>query len=134
MGAGGWLGARKLAGRPFAGVSGGLAYYDDPKSLEAAVLSNPSRVAHGLDVLIAALKGLRDDINGQDQAQVAERLRQSFQAREAWLDERNEAGWLTEGHEPVKLPGLSEHITQLLFGGKIAEASRQPEQKRAGRN
>ena len=36
----GWAEARKLAGRPFVGVTGGLAYYDDPASLKEAVLAN----------------------------------------------------------------------------------------------
>ena len=34
----GWAETRKLAGRPFAGVTGGLAYYDDPSSLKVAAL------------------------------------------------------------------------------------------------
>ena len=67
IGTPGWQEARKLAGRPFAAVTGGMAYFDDPASLEAAALANSARVVHGLDVLIAALKGMRDEIDRQDE-------------------------------------------------------------------
>ncbi|MFH1184968.1 MAG: prephenate dehydrogenase/arogenate dehydrogenase family protein [Chloroflexota bacterium] len=133
VGAGGWTEARKLAGRPFTSVTGGMAYYDDPTSLEAAALSNPERAAHGLDVLIASLRGLREDISKSDSNSVKERLTHSYRAREQWLDERNGAGWLSEGHEPVRLPGLGDQITQMFLGGRIAEASRLLGAKREGR-
>jgi prephenate dehydrogenase len=129
---GGWLEARKLAGRPFTSVTSGMAYFDDPKSIEAAALSNAARVVHGLDVLIASLRGLRDDISNANGERVGERLMQSYRTREKWLDERNAASWLTEGQEPVKLPGLGEHLTQRFFGGRIADATRALEQKREG--
>ena len=124
MGSGGWMEARKLAGRPFVSVTGGMAYYDDPASVEAEVAPNPDRVAHGLDVLIAALGRLRDDIAAQDGGRVRERLEHNFRARERWLDERNAPNWLAEGPEPVEMPGAGEQLTRLLFGGRIAEASR----------
>ena len=73
--AAGWREARKLAGLPFAGVTGGAAYYDGSGSLEAAALGNRNAVVHGLDVLIAALHGLRDDIEKGDQPNVSERLK-----------------------------------------------------------
>lgn len=124
LAAGGWAEARKLAGRPFSSVTGGMAYFDDPDSVAAAALSNPSRVVHGLDVLIAALHGLREDIAEHDEKSVDERLMQSYRSREKWLDDRNDAQWLSEGEEPVDLPGLGEHLTHLFFGGRIAEATK----------
>ncbi len=133
IGTAGWLEARKLAGRPYAAVTGGMAYFDDPASIEAAALANSGRVVHGLDVLIAALRGMRDEIERQDGAELGERLRHSYQAREHWLDERNAAEWLMEGDEPVDLPGLGEHLTKLFFGGKIAEATRLSSEKRVSR-
>jgi prephenate dehydrogenase len=133
VGTAGWQEARKLAGRPFASVTGGMAYYDDPASVAAAVLSNPARVVHGLDMLIAALRGLRDDIEEQDGSRTRERLKHSYNARERWLDERNDANWLSEGHEPVEMPGIGEQFTKMLFGGRVAEATRTPALKRAGK-
>jgi prephenate dehydrogenase len=130
LGTAGWQEARKLAGRPFATVTGGMAYFDDPASVEAAAIGNSARVVHGLDVLIAALKGMRDDIERQDGKQLAERLRHSYKAREHWLDERNEAEWLAEGDQSVEMPGAGEHITQMFFGGRMAERTRASSQKR----
>ena len=130
----GWQEARKLAGRPFAEVTGGMAYFDDPASVGAAALANSARVVHGLDVLIAALRGMRDEIESEAGNELTERLRHSYKARENWLEERNEAEWLLEGREPVELPGLGEHLTAMFFGGKIAEATRSSPQSASPRN
>jgi prephenate dehydrogenase len=132
-GTAGWQEARKLAGRPFAAVTGGMAYFDDPVSIGTAASSNPARVVHGLDVLIAALSGLRDTIGNGEHDEICQRLKQSYRARESWLDERNDAEWLTEGNEPVELPGLGEHLTRLFFGGRIAEATRGPTPRRSAK-
>jgi len=129
IGTAGWQEARKLAGRPFASVTGGMAYFDDPDSLGLAAISNSARVVHGLDVLIAALKGMRDEIDEQDAAQLADRLLHSYRAREHWLDERNEAEWLSEGQEKMELPGRGENLTRMLLGGRMADRSRASSQK-----
>jgi prephenate dehydrogenase len=120
----GWAETRKLAGRPFAGVTGGLAYYDDPASLVVAALSNPSIVTHSLDVMIASLKGLRDDIEKQDEQSIRDRLEQAFEARERWLDERGAADWLREGGDALELPELGEQILQTLFGNRIIDRNK----------
>ena len=117
----GWLEARKLAGRPFAAVTGGLAYYDDPASLRLAAMGNPAVVVHALDTMIAALKGMRDDIQNGDEDSLGDRLKDSFQARERWLDERGTADWLKEGGDAVELPELGEQVMQMLFGGRIVD-------------
>jgi prephenate dehydrogenase len=120
----GWPEARKIAGRPFAGVTGGLAYYDDPRSLQAAALANPKRAVHALDVVIASLKGLRDDIDRQDEESVGERLLHSFESRERWLTEREAAEWLKEGGSPVEVPAAGEQVMQMLFGSRIADRNK----------
>lgn len=126
----GWTEARKLAGLPFAGVSGGIAYYDEPASLEAAALANAEVVAHALDVLIAGLKGMRDDIEQRNQPNVSERLRHSYEARERWLDERGAGAWLREGGEPAELPGLGDQVMQMFFGSRLAERARMKKKSR----
>jgi prephenate dehydrogenase len=120
---GGWGEARKLAGRPFSTGTASATKFDDPVSVKTAALSNSARVVHGLDVLIAALQGLREAIESGDDKGVGERLLQSQKAREQWLEERLGAKWLMEGNEPVDLPGLGQQITQMLFGGRIADAT-----------
>lgn len=117
----GWGDGRKLAGRPFVDVTGGMAYYDDPASLKAAVLANPQAVVHALDVLIAALTGLRDDVEQEDADAIGERLQVAYEARERWLNERSSAEWLREGGEPADVPDVSGQMMQLLFGQSLAE-------------
>ncbi len=117
----GWMDARKLAGRPFAGVTGGLAYYDDPASLKEAVLASRFSVVHALDVLMASLKGLRDDIENGDEKNVAERLDQAFASRERWLTERTAAEWLKEGGDVIELPDAAGQFRQIFFGGSVID-------------
>jgi prephenate dehydrogenase len=122
----GWMETRQLAGRPFAQVTGGAAYFDDAASLEIAALANPTTVLHALDVLIASLQGMREDIQRGDKESVSERLAHSFGARERWLDERGGAEWLGEGGHPVEIPELGEQMMRALFGGKIVDRHKQP--------
>ncbi len=119
----GWAEARKMAGRPYAGVSGGLAYYDDVDSLMIAALSNPSVTVNALDMMIASLKGLRDEIETNDEKAVAERLQQAFEGRERWLDELGSASWLSEG-AVIEAPRLGEQIMQTLFGSRLFDRNR----------
>jgi prephenate dehydrogenase len=120
----GWAEARKLAGRPFVGVTGGLAYYDDPASLMDAALANRPVVIHALDMMMASLKGLRDDIEKGDEEGLKVRLGQAFDARERWLDERGAAEWLKEGGEALELPELGEQILQTLFGNRVIDRNK----------
>ncbi len=117
----GWSDARKLAGRPFVGVTGGFAYYDDPASIKAAALANPQAVVHAIDMMLAALQDLRDDIDSGDDPAIERRLKQAFEAREHWLDERGAAEWLSEGGEPADLPNVGEQMMQMFFGSRIAD-------------
>lgn len=117
----GWGDGRKLAGRPFVDVTGGLAHYDDPISLEAAALANPQAVVHALTVLMSCLQDLRDDIENGDEAAIRRRLQGAFEARERWLNERGAAEWLTEGGEPAELPNVGEQVMQILFGNRIID-------------
>ncbi len=117
----GWSDARKMAGRPFVGVTGGMAYYDDPASLKAAILSNPQAVVHALDVLIAALTGLRDDVERGDADSVGERLQVAYEARERWLNERGSAEWLREGGDTTDVPNVGDQIMQMFFGDSLVQ-------------
>ncbi len=125
----GWSDGRKLAGRPFAGVTGGLAYFDDPSSLKAAALANPQAVMHALDMLMVSLQDLRDDIESGDEDAVAKRLQQAFDARERWLNERGAADWLSEGGEAPDLPNVGEQIMQMFFGNRIIDRNKKKKDK-----
>jgi prephenate dehydrogenase len=115
----GWLEARKLAGRPFAGVTSGMAYHDDANSLRDAVLANRASAVHALDTLMAALKGFRDDIEQGNEEGVSERLNEAGKDREAWLDERGEAAWLKEGGDQEERPGFGQLVGQTIFGSTV---------------
>lgn len=120
----GWLEARKLAGRPFATVTSGLAHYDDPESLKTAALANRTSVVHALDVMLASLKGLRDDIEQGDEQALTERLNTAFKSRERWLDERLLADWLSEGIDQPEAPDLNERMMQMFLGGALFDRER----------
>jgi len=126
----GWREARKLAGRPFAGVTSGMAYHDDAKSLCEAVLANRASTLHALDTLLAALQGLRSDIEQGREDGVSERLGDAVKDREAWLDEREQASWLNEGGDLEDVPGFGQHVGQTLFGSSVFARNAKPKKKR----
>lgn len=117
----GWLEARKMAGRPFAAVTGGMAYFDDPASVRLAAMVNPTVTVHGLDTIIEALRGIRDAVEEGDADDLEARLKDSYGARERWLDERGEATWLSEGGDAAELPQFGEQVIQMLFGSRIVD-------------
>ena len=119
VGQAGWQEARKFAGRPFATVTSGMAIHDDAESLLEAVLANRTTTVHALDTLMAALKGLRDDIEQGNEQGVSERLTDSVKDREAWLDEREQAAWLNEGGDQEDVPSFGQHVGQTLFGNTV---------------
>lgn len=129
----GWIEGRKMAGRPFLGVTGGMAYYDDPESLCAAAIENPLGVIRALDGIIASLQGLRDDIGRGDTSEVMDRLQHAFDGRERWLDERGGAVWLQEGGNTVDLPNVGDQIMQMFFGSRIFDRSRKKKEALKGR-
>ena len=126
----GWQEARKLAGRPFAGMTSGMAYHDDAISLREAVMANRVGTVHALDTLMAALKGLRDDIEHGNEAGVSMRLNEADQDREAWLDERGEAAWLKEGGDQEELPDFRRLVGQTLFGSTVFERNAKAKKKK----
>ncbi|OGO39031.1 MAG: hypothetical protein A2Z03_00370 [Chloroflexi bacterium RBG_16_56_8] len=116
----GWQEARKLAGRPFATVTSGLAYHDGIDSLRISSLHGRANIVHVLDVLMAALKGLRDDIEKGNEDGVAERLEAALEGRERWLSERMAADWSETTSRPVDIPSFVER----LFGTATAKPRR----------
>lgn len=116
----GWQEARKMAGRAYAAVTAGLAYQDEIDSLRLSVLHNRSSVVRSLDVTLAALKGLRDDIEKSDDEGIAYRLESALEGRQRWLNERMTADWKGEiRSEAIDAPTMSER----LFGGMFTKKS-----------
>jgi prephenate dehydrogenase len=114
----GWLDARKIAGRAYATVTAGLAYQDEVDSLQLSVLHNRASAVHALDVTIAALRGLRDDIENGNEDGIAMRLESALHGRQRWLSGRMSAEWdKPERREVPDMPSFSER----LFGGMFAK-------------
>jgi prephenate dehydrogenase len=95
----GWQEARKLAGRPFAALTSALAYQDEIQSLGDAAIYNRENVSRVLDVVIASLQGMRNDIANGNREDVFDRLELALDGRRRWLAERLQADWQNEGKE-----------------------------------
>lgn len=116
----GWQETRKMAGRAYAAVTAGLAYQDEIDSLRMSALQNRVNIVRSLDVTIAALQGLRDDIEKGDDDGVADRLESALEGRQRWLRERLTADWKNEARsEALDMPSFSER----LFGGMFKKRS-----------
>jgi prephenate dehydrogenase len=112
----GWQEARKVAGRAYAAVTAGLAYQDEIDSLRMSVMHNRANMVRSLDVTIAALKGLRDDIEKGDDDGIAARLESALEGRQRWLSERMAADWKNEMRsESFAVPSFSERLFGSMF-------------------
>ncbi len=115
----GWLDARKVAGRTYATVTSAIDHQDEIDSLRMAVLQNRANVVHALDVTIAALRGLRDDIEKEDDDGVALRLESASKGRQRWMNERFAAEWTnSKRDEKPDYPSMSERMFGSLFARK----------------
>ena len=119
----GWQEARKMAGRSYAIATSGVAYQDEVDALCLASLQDRANVVHALDVMIASMRGLREDIEKGNQDDVAERLESALHGRQRWLHERLTADWLEPPRSGVvDIPSFMER----LLGSAIA---RKPSRK-----
>jgi prephenate dehydrogenase len=112
----GWYETKKLAGRPFAAVTSGLAYHDDAVSLREAALENRENVVRLLNSYIASLVSLRNEIDTGDRDALARRLENAWAGRTHWFEERAEAEWLNKEGQRIDAPSFGDRINQMLFG------------------
>ena len=123
----GWQEARKLAGRPYAAVTAGVAYHDDIPSLAEAASENRDNIVRLLNAYITSLIQLRDEIEGNDHEAVLRRLTEAWKGRVRWLDERTAAEWLKGEAQQVDAPSFGDRVNQMLFGSMLTD--RQKERK-----
>jgi prephenate dehydrogenase len=121
----GWQEARKLAGRPFATVTAGVAYHDDILSLGESALENRENIVRLLNTYISSLIRLRDEIDANDREAVTSRLEDSLRGRTRWFDERAAAEWLQGEGQPIDAPSFGERVNQMLFGGLMTDRQKQ---------
>jgi prephenate dehydrogenase len=120
----GWQEARKLAGRPYASVTAGVAYHDDVDSLGGTALENRENTVRLLNSYIASLITLRDEIDANDRGAVIARLAEASQGRIRWFDERIAAEWLKGEAQPIDAPSFGDRVNQMLFGSMVADRSK----------
>jgi prephenate dehydrogenase len=121
----GWQEARKLAGRPYAAVTSGVAYHDDVTSLREIALENRENIVRLLNAYISSLISLRDEIDSNDRAAVTDRLQDALGGRIRWFDERVAAEWLKGETQPIDAPSFGERVNQMLFGGLVTDRQKQ---------
>lgn len=121
----GWQDARKLAGRPFATVTGGIAYHDDVVSLREAAIENRENMVRLLNAYITSLVRLRDEIDTNDRDALAARLADSLQGRTRWFDERLSAEWLNQEAQRIDAPSFGDRVNQMLLGSAITDRQKQ---------
>ncbi len=117
----GWQDARRVAGRPYAVATSGVAYQDELDSLRLSAMQNRVGIVHALDVTIAALRSLRDDIESGNEDGLAARLESALKGRQRWLGERLTANWENPEQGGLReIPSMSER----LFGGFFTKKNR----------
>ena len=121
----GWNDARKLAGRPFAAVTAGIAYHDDVASLGESAIENRENVVRLLNTYISSLINLRNEIEANDRDGLSARLEDSLQGRTRWFNERVAADWLNREAQQIDAPSFGDRLNQMLFGGIMADRQRQ---------
>jgi prephenate dehydrogenase len=114
----GWQETRRLAGRPYAHVAGILGD-DTLEALKQALLLNPEKTVHSLDLVIGALTHLRDAVKQGNSPDLERRLRLAFQDQSAWLLERNRAEWDKEDKKPVE---IGNPLQRLFTGSRPKQA------------
>lgn len=121
----GWREARKLAGRPYATVTAGLAYHDDVVSLREAALENRENVVRLLNTYITSLIDLRDEIDSRDREALASRLESALGGRTRWFNERTQADWLDRDAQKIDAPSFGDRVNRMLFGSVFADRTKQ---------
>lgn len=121
----GWHEARKLAGRPYASVTAGMAYHDDVVSLGETALENRENIVRLLNAYISSLIDLRDDIDANERGALIARLDDSLKGRIRWFDERVGAEWLKGEAQQIDAPSFGDRVNQMLFGGMITDRQKQ---------
>jgi len=120
----GWQEARKLAGRPYASVTAGVAYHDDVDSLGETALENRENIVRLLNSYISSLIRLRDEIEASDRGAITARLEEALQGRIRWFDERIAAEWLKGEAQQIDAPSFGDRVNQMLFGSMMADRTK----------
>jgi prephenate dehydrogenase len=108
----GWREARKLAGRPYAQVTGPVEYSESPAAIEQAALLGRENTLRLIDGFMAELRDLRSAIADQDKTALQSLLERAHAGRQLWWRKRQQAGWASE---ETSSPGEAP-TTREVFG------------------
>ena len=110
----GWQEARKVAERPYHAVT---SIQDDPDTLRTLSMHNSENVTRVLNMVIASLVDLRDDIQDGNEEAVKKHFEAAAKNREEWLNDRFSAAW--EGRKTPPIEKIS--VGQRLLGSLISK-------------
>ena len=115
----GWADARKLAGQPYAQVTGVVRHSQDAHTLASEALSVREHLMRQIDALVSDLNMLRDQLSSNDSENLLQEFSHARQGQEKWLTERNSSSWdLTGNASGVDLPTSKQIFTRMFtFGG-----------------
>ncbi|HCC78640.1 MAG: hypothetical protein A2X25_10000 [Chloroflexi bacterium GWB2_49_20] len=85
----GWRDGSKFAGSDYAAASSSIAGHEESASLCAAALLNKTHLLRSLEATLAALYGLRDDIENDQGEQLESLLEHARVGRAQWWNERH---------------------------------------------
>jgi prephenate dehydrogenase len=119
----GWFEGRKLAGRPYAEVTGPITQMGQPSALASSALYNRENMLRILDGYISVLSNIREDIFNQDQEKLQERLQRAYESRQRWWQQRLAADWSSEQIPQSEIPTASEIFGRLLGLGRKRSAN-----------
>lgn len=121
----GWQEARKLAGRPYATVTSGVAYHDSMASLGESALENRENIVRLLNTYIASLINLRDEIDANNREALKERLEDALNGRNRWFNGRIAGEWLPDEKEKSDAPTFGERMSQMFLGNRFKDRQKQ---------
>jgi hypothetical protein len=113
MGTPGWTEMRKVAGQDYAALTSPAAV--SPGDRLGSVLANRDNVMRRLDMFIAELQRLRDQIVDGDDEGLEEVFVGAADAHARWLNERIEGTW-EDLPDLGEMPTPGEHIARIFVG------------------
>lgn len=114
----GWKDIRKMAGRAYSAATSAMDF-DNEEALKMLSLHNKTNTIHTLDSMIAALRGLREDIENENEASLKNRISAAREGHEEWIHERTTANWVEMQKDPTNYPSVSERLFGSLMGRKV---------------
>jgi hypothetical protein len=121
----GWREGRKLAGRPYALVTGPVEYSESPQAIEQAALLGRENTLRLIDGFMAELQELRSAIADQDKAVLQSLLERAYAGRQLWWQKRQQASWAAEEtSSPGEAPTTREVLGRFIgLGGRKTKKS-----------